>query len=66
MDALRKFWYCRETSDSLGHDDELEHIVVGDPDPTSEAGTAQRCRRCGFEWLDASSHPLVLPSHDVS
>lgn len=60
MDVVRKFWHCRARSDSLGQDDELEHIVVGDPDPTSDAGTAQRLRRCGFEWLDASLHPLVL------
>lgn len=60
MDALRKFWHRRVRSDSLGHDDELEHTAVGDPDPTSEASTAQRSRRCGFEWLDASSQPLVL------
>ena len=60
MNALRMFWHRRARSDSLGHDDELEHTGVGDPDPTSDAGMAQRFRRCGFEWLDASSHPLVL------
>ena len=60
MDALRKFWHRRARSDSLGQDDELEHVAVGDRDPTSDAGTAQTSRRCGFEWLDASSHPLVL------
>ena len=60
MDALRKFWHHRARSDSLGQDDELEHVAVGDPDPTSDAGTAQISRRCGFEWLDASSHTLVL------
>ena len=60
MDSLRKFWHRRARSDSLDHDDELEHTGVGDPDPTSDADMAQRSRRCGFEWLDASPHPLML------
>jgi len=59
VDALRKFWHRRARSDSLGQDDELERVAVGDRDP-SDAGTAPTSRRCGFEWLDASSHPLVL------
>lgn len=60
MNLPRKFWHRRARSDRLGQDDELPHVVVGDPDPTSDARTAKRSRRCGFEWLDATSKTLVL------
>jgi hypothetical protein len=39
--------------------DKLKHVAVGDPDPTSNPGTASRSRKCGFQW-DESSQTLVL------
>lgn len=60
MDIVGKFWHRRARSDSLGQGDELKDVAVGDPDPTSDAGTANRSRRCGFEWFDATSRTLVL------
>jgi hypothetical protein len=60
MDVPRKFWHRRATSDSLGQDDKLGHVAVGDPDPTADTSTAKRSRRCEFEWLDASAQSLVL------
>ena len=40
--------------DGLGQD-ELRHITVGDPDPTSHLG-----QKCGFEWADETSPTLIL------
>jgi hypothetical protein len=60
MDVLRKFWHRRARTDSLGQGDELDHVAVGDPDPTSDTGTAKTSQRCGFEWFDATSHTLML------
>ena len=60
INLSRKFWHRRARGDSLGHSDELEDVAVGDPDPTSDASTAKGSRRCGFEWLDATSQTLVL------
>jgi hypothetical protein len=44
--------------------DELRHVVVGDPDPTSGLpssvnGHPGDCR-CGFEWTDEDSPGLTL------
>lgn len=45
-------------------EDELRHIVVGDPDPTpalSSRDTGHLSeRRCGFEWTDEPSPGLTL------
>ncbi|MGH3811715.1 MAG: hypothetical protein ACRDUV_04555 [Pseudonocardiaceae bacterium] len=46
-------------SGSLGHD-ELEHVTVGDPDPTADPGTATGYRTCQFEWADETSQTLSL------
>lgn len=44
----------------LGQDG-LERVVVGDPDPTSDSGTANRYRECRFEWTDEISRTMTLP-----
>ena len=49
MDVRRKF-------ERLGQD-ELERVAVGDPDPTSDPGTANGYRTCRFEWLTRSCEP---------
>jgi hypothetical protein len=47
---------------AMGEDD-LRHIVVGDPDPTpnspSKVHEHPDCR-CGFEWTDEASQNLTL------
>jgi hypothetical protein len=40
---------------------ELEHVAVGDPDPTSHPGTANEYRECRFEWADEISRTMTLP-----
>lgn len=60
MNGSRKFWHRRPESESSGQDDELEHVAVGDQDPTSDAGTANSYPKCRFEWDDATSQTLVL------
>ncbi|MGH3923465.1 MAG: hypothetical protein ACRDTT_11465 [Pseudonocardiaceae bacterium] len=60
MNVQWKHWHRQPRSGSLGHD-ELEHIAVGDPDPTSDPGTANGRRSCRFEWADEISQTLVLP-----
>ena len=42
--------------------DELEHIVVGDPDPTpnSSSKVSGHIIHCGFEWADDTSQTLTL------
>ena len=59
MDRQGKFWRREPRNGSLGQD-ELENIAVDDPDPTSDAGTANRSGACRFEWLDVSSPTLIL------
>ena len=39
---------------SLELDDELERVAVGDPDPTSDPGTANGYQACRFEWSEIS------------
>jgi hypothetical protein len=41
--------------------DELERVAVGDPDPTSDPGTAKGYRTCRFEWVDEISRTMTLP-----
>lgn len=55
-----KFWHRQLRSGNPGQD-ELEHIAVGDPDPTSAPGTADGYRTCRFEWVDQTSQTLILP-----
>ena len=59
MNVHWKLWHPQPRSGSLGHD-ELEHITVGDPDPTSGPGTANGHRLCRFEWADEPSQTLIL------
>ena len=51
----------RNTSGSLDPD-KLDHVAVGDPDPTADLGTAAQYRTCGFEWVDESSPTLRILS----
>ena len=37
--------------------DELEYVAVGDPDPTSDPGTANGHQACRFEWAARSRKP---------
>jgi len=60
MDPQWKFWLRQLRSKSSGQD-ELERITVGDPDPTSDSGTTNEYRTCGFEWADETSPTLILP-----
>lgn len=53
------FRHRQQTSGSPGQD-QLEHVAVGDPDPTSD-GTASGYRACRFEWVDKTSQTLLLP-----
>ncbi|MGH3921612.1 MAG: hypothetical protein ACRDTT_01840 [Pseudonocardiaceae bacterium] len=43
-------------------EDELRHIVVGDPDPTPDLSTDLdgHLTRCGFGWTDGISQALIL------
>jgi hypothetical protein len=60
MDVHRKLWRRQPRGGSLGQD-ELGHIAVGDPDPTSASGTANGYRTCRFGWADETSQTLILP-----
>ncbi len=60
MNVHWKFRHRQSRSGSLGRD-ELEHVAVGDPDPTSDPGTANGYRACRFEWADETSQTLILP-----
>lgn len=60
MDLQWNFWHRKPRSGSLGQI-KLEHITVGDPDPTSDSGTANGYRTCRFEWADEASRTLILP-----
>ena len=60
MSVHWKLWQRQVRSGSLGHD-ELAHIAVGDPDPTSDPRTTNGYRLCRFEWADETSQPLILP-----
>jgi hypothetical protein len=55
MDRRWKFRRRRSRNDSL-RQDRLEHLRVGDPDPTRAEGH----RRCEFEWADQTSPMLML------
>jgi hypothetical protein len=54
------FWHHLPRHRSLARD-ALEHVAVGQPDPTSHPGTAHRYRTCQFEWADQASPTLILP-----
>ncbi len=54
MDVPWKFLHRRPRNGRLSQD-ELRHITVGDPDPTSHLG-----EKCGFEWADETSPTLIL------
>lgn len=40
--------------------DPLCHIIVGNPDPTSDLDKYNDYRRCGFEWFDDTCLTLIL------
>ena len=44
---------------SLGQD-KLEHVAVGDPDPTSDHGMDNESRKCQFEWADKVCPTMTL------
>jgi hypothetical protein len=54
-----RFRHCHSRSRRLSHD-ELEHVLVGDPDPTSHPGKADGYRECEFEWADEISRTFIL------
>jgi hypothetical protein len=60
MDLQWNFWHRQPRSGGPGQG-ELDHVAVGDPDPTSDPGTASRYRVCRFEWADKTSQTLILP-----
>jgi hypothetical protein len=60
MHIPRKFWHRQPRSASPGQD-WLGHVVVGDPDPTTDPGTASRYQTCLFKWADQTSPTLILP-----
>ena len=59
MNVHWKFWHHQPRSGSLGHD-ELEHIGVGDVDPTSDPSTTYGYRLCRHEWADDTSPTVIL------
>ena len=40
--------------------DSLSHIIVGNPDPTSDLYQGNGYRECGFEWFDDTCLTVVL------
>ena len=41
--------------------DELRHVALGDPDPTSDPGMANGLGKCRFEWNEEISRTMTLP-----
>ena len=61
MDVRWKLRHRRPSSASFVQDG-LEHVAVGDPDPTADpGGAADGSGKCGFEWTDQRSRTLLLP-----
>lgn len=60
MDLRWKFWHCQLRSRRLGQDT-MDHVSVGDLDPTADLGTVNRYQTCQFTWADEPAHNLVLP-----
>lgn len=59
MVAPGRFPYRQSRSGTLDQD-EVEHVGVGDPDPTSRCGADHGHRMCQFEWADPLSRAFVL------
>jgi hypothetical protein len=59
MHIQRKFWPRQPRSASPGQD-WLDHVGVGDPDPTSDPGAVNGNLTCRFEWVDEASQTLIL------
>lgn len=57
MDVRWKLRHRRPNSASFNQNG-LEHVAIGDSDPT---GTADGSGKCGFEWTDQCSRTLILP-----
>jgi hypothetical protein len=51
MDVEGKVQHHQPRSGRLGQD-ELEHVAVGDPDPTANSRTSNGYRRCCSAWTD--------------
>jgi hypothetical protein len=49
-----------EIAAAVGMSDSLDHIIVGNPDPTSDLYRGKGYRECGFEWFDDTCLTLVL------
>lgn len=65
MDLQWKFWHRQLRNGQLRNGShsqkELEHVAVGDQDPTWDPGTANGYRACRFEWADEAPQNLILP-----
>jgi hypothetical protein len=60
MNVPWKFWQYQPSSGRL-RPAGLDHVAVGDPDPTADPGAANEFRKCPFEWADQTSQALILP-----
>jgi hypothetical protein len=60
MNVPWKFWQYQPSRGSLAPAG-LEHVAVGDPDPTAVPGPANQFRKCPFGWVDQTSQALILP-----
>jgi hypothetical protein len=60
MHIPSNFWH-RQPRNASAVQDWLEHVVVGDPDPTSDHSVGNRSLKCQFQWADEVSSTLVLP-----
>jgi hypothetical protein len=58
--SLRGLRGLHESSPRCDMSDPLGHIIVGNPDPTSDLHMYNGYRRCGFEWFDDTGLALVL------
>jgi hypothetical protein len=59
MDVRWEALNRRPRSGNLGRD-ELGHVAVGDPDPTSVPSTSNGYRNCRFEWTEKVSRTMTL------
>jgi hypothetical protein len=61
LDIRWKLRHRRPSSASFVQDG-LEHVAVGDPDPTADpGGAADGSGKCGFKWTHQRSRTLILP-----
>ena len=55
-----KFWH-RQSRNVNPDQDWLEHVAVGDPDPTSDHGAGNQDLACPFTWTHELSPTVLLP-----